>query len=176
MLLLCGTVPAYRDLGRGDKGKDVRQLNRNLRALGYDTLKALQRDKGLAATGTLELGDAVFLPKPVRISKVTGKLGESARPGAPVAQATSDTLEVQVKLEATQQREVKRGDRAQITLPGNTTVTGTVDRLGTSRPDRRDRRRRRSRDHPGLHQPRRAGRRRAGSTGPRSQWTSRPRE
>ena len=130
VVLLCGTVPAYRDLGRRDKGKDVRQLNRNLRALGYRTLKAFQRDKGLAATGTLELGDAVFLPKPVRISKVTGKLGESARPGAPVAQATSDTLEVQVKLEATQQRDVKQGDRAQITLPSNTTVMGTVDRLG----------------------------------------------
>jgi hypothetical protein len=37
---------------------------------------------------------------------------------------------VQVKLEATQQREVKQGDRAQITLPSNTTVTGTVDRIG----------------------------------------------
>ena len=36
VLLLCGTVPAYRDLNRGDKGKDVRQLNRNLHELGYD--------------------------------------------------------------------------------------------------------------------------------------------
>ena len=32
VLLLCGTVPAYRDLHMGDKGKDVRQLNRNLHA------------------------------------------------------------------------------------------------------------------------------------------------
>ena len=116
--------------GRGDKGKDVRQLNRNLRALGYNTLKALQRDKGLAATGTLALGDAVFLPKPVRIAKVTGELGGSARPGAQVAQATSDTLEVQVNLDASQQGEVKKGDRAQITLPGNKSVTGKVERLG----------------------------------------------
>ena len=30
VLLLCGTVPAYRDLHSGDEGKDVRQLNRNL--------------------------------------------------------------------------------------------------------------------------------------------------
>ena len=36
VLLLCGTVPAYRDLHSGDKGKDVRQLNRNLHELGYD--------------------------------------------------------------------------------------------------------------------------------------------
>ena len=36
VLLLCGTVPAYRDLDTGDEGKDVRQLNRNLHELGYD--------------------------------------------------------------------------------------------------------------------------------------------
>jgi hypothetical protein len=34
VLLLCGTVPAYRDLHRDDVGKDVRQLNRNLHELG----------------------------------------------------------------------------------------------------------------------------------------------
>jgi peptidoglycan hydrolase-like protein with peptidoglycan-binding domain len=144
VMLLCGTVPAYRDLNRGDRGRDVRQLNRNLRRLGYDAdpsdnrftaktkhaLEQLQRNKGSSATGKLHLGDAVVLPKPVRISKVSGRLGESARPGAQVAQATSDRLEVQVELEATQQREVKQGDRAQITLPSNATVTGTVDRLG----------------------------------------------
>ncbi len=130
VLLLCGTVPAYRALDSGDKGKDVRQLKRNLRALGYDSIKALQRAKRFAATGTLDLGDVVFLPESARISKVPGNLGGSARRGAPVAQATSDTLQVQVNLEASQQGEVKKGDRAQITLPGNTSVKGTVDRLG----------------------------------------------
>src|SRR5262245_33742788 len=35
VLLLCGTVPAYRDLHTGDVGEDVRQLNRNLSKLGY---------------------------------------------------------------------------------------------------------------------------------------------
>ena len=30
VLLLCGTVPAYRGLHVGDAGQDVRQLNRNL--------------------------------------------------------------------------------------------------------------------------------------------------
>jgi peptidoglycan hydrolase-like protein with peptidoglycan-binding domain len=144
VLLLCGTVPAYRDLDTGDKGKDVRQLNRNLHELGYDAdpddnsftwkteeaLKALQDDKGFDETGALGIGDAVFLPDSVRIAKVTGELGGSAGPGAPVAQATSDTLEVQVHLEASQQVEVKEGDRARITLPGNKSVKGKVDRLG----------------------------------------------
>src|SRR5262249_19292338 len=36
VLLLCGTVPAYRDLHRGDVGNDIRQLNQNLHKLCYD--------------------------------------------------------------------------------------------------------------------------------------------
>jgi peptidoglycan hydrolase-like protein with peptidoglycan-binding domain len=150
VLLLCGPVPAYRKLHTGDVGNDVRQLNRNLHKLGYDAdagvdivrddndftwrteaaLKKLQHDKGFDATGALALDDAVFLPASVRIAKVAGELGGSARPGAQVAQATSDTPDVQVNLEPAQQAEVKKGDRAQITLPDNSSVTGKVVRLG----------------------------------------------
>jgi hypothetical protein len=137
VLLLCGTVPAYRDLHVGDDGNDVRQLNRNLGLHGSEftwktekALKKLQYDKGFDATGALDVDDAVFLPESVRIAKVTGTLGGSARPGARVAQATSDTLEVQVRLDASQQGAVKVGDRAQIALPGNSSVKGKVERLG----------------------------------------------
>ena len=95
VLLLCGTVPAYRDLHTGDAGRDVRQLNRNLHRLGFDAdahvriepadhdftvktkqaLEVLQHDKGLRVTGALAIGDAVFLSEPVRIAEVTGVLG-----------------------------------------------------------------------------------------------------
>jgi multidrug efflux pump subunit AcrA (membrane-fusion protein) len=137
VLLLCGTMPAYRDVHQGDAGRDVRQLNRNLHLAGRAftgrtraALERLQRRKGLAATGKLELGDAVFLPRPVRIGKVAGELGGAARPGAQIAQATADALHVRVDLDASQQGEVKKGDRAQVTLPGNTSVKGKVARLG----------------------------------------------
>ncbi|MDX6278296.1 MAG: hypothetical protein QOJ72_2424 [Nocardioidaceae bacterium] len=144
VLLLCGTVPAYRDLQVGDQGKDVRQLNRNLHRLGFDAagdsdaftgqtqtaLEELQRARGTAVTGRLGPDDAVALPDAVRIGKVTGELGGAARPGAAVARATSGALEVQVDLEASQQGAVKKGDRARITLPGNTSATGRVARLG----------------------------------------------
>ena len=150
VLLLCGAVPAYRDLHSGDAGKDVRQLNRNLHELGYDAdagvdidsaantftwktekaLEVLQHDKGFDVTGELAIDDAVFLPESARIAKVTGELGGSATPGAAVLDAVSDTLEVQVDLDASQQGEVMKGDRAQITLPGNESVTGRVERLG----------------------------------------------
>src|SRR4029453_18899361 len=70
------------------------------------------------------------LPEPVRIASVSGELAGFAQPGSKVLSATSDTLEVQLALDPSQQGEVKTGDRAQITLPGNNSVTGKVDRLG----------------------------------------------
>jgi hypothetical protein len=148
VLLLCGSTPAYRSLSKGDSGPDVRQFNANLVDLGYATraqldpssdhfssetvsaLEKLQSRLGEDRTGSLKLGQAVFLPESVRIAMLTGELGEFARPGAQVAQATSDAPEVQVNLDPVQQGEVKKGDRAQVTLPGNRSVTGKVDRLG----------------------------------------------
>jgi hypothetical protein len=139
VVLLCGRVPAYRVLDTGDAGQDVRQLNRNLHVRGAGdaftartekALRGLQRRKGVHVTGALALGVAVFLPEPVRIAKVAGALGGTARPGALVLNATSDKLHVQVNLDPSQQGEVRRGDRAQITLPGNTPVSGRVERFG----------------------------------------------
>ena len=148
VLLLCGSTPAYRSLSRGDGGPDVTELNANLVHLGYATraqldpssdrfspetasaLEKLQSKLGEDQTGSLDLGQAVFLPELVRIATVTGDLGGFARPGAQILDATSDTLEVQLALDPSQQGQVKPGDRAQITLPDNTSVTGKVDRLG----------------------------------------------
>ena len=105
----------------------------------------------LDADGELHIDDAVFLPGPVRIVKVIGVLGglaastgplqtgtgtgtgtsqSAGEPAAQVLAATSDTPEVQVDLDPSQQGEVKTGDPAQITLPGNKSVMGKVDRLG----------------------------------------------
>ena len=137
VVLLCGTVPAYRALHMGEVGNDVRQLNSNLHLRGRvftaktkKALEALQRNKGVAVTGALARGDAVFLPEAVRIAKVGGVPGEPARPGARVLSVTSDRLHVQVELDPSQQGQVKRGNRAQITLPGNTTVSGRVVGFG----------------------------------------------
>jgi hypothetical protein len=144
VVLLCGTVPAYRDLRKGVAGRDVRQLNRNLHQLGYradsgdnhftgtteKAVKLLQRAKGQRVTGALAVGAAAFLPEPVRIANVTGEVGGAARPGAPVVEATSNEPHVQVNLDPSQQGEVKKGDRAQIILPGNVPVPGRVEGFG----------------------------------------------
>jgi peptidoglycan hydrolase-like protein with peptidoglycan-binding domain len=147
VVLLCGTTPAYRSLSAGDSGPDVAELNANLVKLGYATRAQLHASRDFSAatesavtklqsklgedrTGSLGVGQAVFLPRSVRIAAVSAELGGAAQPGMRVAQATTDTLEVEVNLDPAQQREVKRGDDAQITLPDNTSVNGKVDRLG----------------------------------------------
>jgi hypothetical protein len=149
VVLLCGSTPAYRSLSEGDSGPDVEELNANLVHLGYATnseldspsdyfssetayaLEQLQAKLGEDQTGSLDLGQAVFLPGPLRISNTTATLGSLAHPGAPVAQATSTSRQVQVALDASEQSSVKVGDTAQITLPDNSTTPGTVTRIGT---------------------------------------------
>jgi len=148
VLLLCGSTPAYRSLSEGANGADVTELNANLVSLGYATraqldpasgrfgpetasaLEKLQASIGENRTGSLALGRAVFLPGRIRVAAVAGELGGTAQPGAHVLYTTSGTLEVQIALDPSQQDEVMMGDPVQITLPGNRTATGTVDRIG----------------------------------------------
>ena len=96
VLLLCGTVPAYRALHVGDAGPGRPSAQpqparaRCRRAPSPRRRRRRSRRssaaRALDVTGALALGDAVFLPEAVRIAKVTGQLGGSARPGAPVAE------------------------------------------------------------------------------------------
>ncbi|MWA06032.1 hypothetical protein F8568_037915 [Actinomadura sp. LD22] len=149
MLLICGSTPAYRDLAAGDDGKDVQALNKTLVDEGYAdrsvldpgsrhfglptmaTLEKLQNDRGADVTGRLDLGQAVFLPGPLRIGKVTAKNGTNAVPGHSIMEASSNRREVTVKLDPAQQSEVHKGDPVQITLPDNRTTAGVVSRIGT---------------------------------------------
>ncbi len=149
VVLLCGATPAYRALSQGMTGPDVRELNRNLVALGYatraeldpssdyfssetaDALERLQDKLGVDETGVLALGQAVFLPEPLRISKVQVTLGSAAPPSAPVAQATSSRRQVEAALDAAEQAKVKVGDRVLITLPNNQTTPGVITSIGS---------------------------------------------
>src|SRR5258708_28840266 len=149
VVLLYGTVPAYRDfrLGMSD-GEDVKELEQNLIALGfadssnltvsghfdsYDVaaIKRLQKAIGVAQTGMISLGQVAFLPAAIRITSVTATLGSMAQPGAPMATATSTTRRVLVNLSANQQSKVKVGDKVTITLPNRKTTDGTVSAVGT---------------------------------------------
>lgn len=149
VVLLYGHVPSYRSLSEGMSGPDVRELNENLVALGYaksSDIKALgwgyyswetecalelyQRHLGVDQTGTLALGQAVFLPAAVRVTSVNAQLGGAAAAGSPVLQGTSTARQVTVALDAAEQAYVKAGDRVTITLPDNQTTPGVVSSVG----------------------------------------------
>jgi peptidoglycan hydrolase-like protein with peptidoglycan-binding domain len=149
VVLLYGHTPAYRALSEGAEGPDVRELNTELVALGYASavaldphsdyfssatayaLERLQAKLGVKETGSLSLGQAVFLPGPLRITKVLATLGASAPPGSAVAQASSTVRQVVINLNASVQSGVKVGDRVTITLPDGQTTPGVVSAVGT---------------------------------------------
>ena len=149
VVLLYGSAPAYRTLSEGDTGADVAELNADLVALGdatssqldpsSDTFSAatataveqLQAHLGVSQTGSLSLGQAVFLPTSARVTTVSATLGSPINYGAQVLQATSTTRQVQVPLDASQQSDVAVGDKVTITLPNNQTTKGVVSSVGT---------------------------------------------
>jgi hypothetical protein len=151
VVLLYGNVPAYRDLSKGMTGADVAQLNADLVKLGYATSAALgprpswdyysaetayavellQAKVGLTDTGTLSLGEAVFLPGPALITGWGGTTlpGAPAAPGTVVATASSTTPVVTIDLDAGQQSEVRAGDPVSITLPDGATTPGVISQI-----------------------------------------------
>jgi hypothetical protein len=149
VILLYGPTPAYRTLSEGTTGTDVTELNADLVALGQVTpgelsptsdrfgywteigVERLQAASGLPRSGSLNLGQAVFLPSALRVTAVAVELGATAQAGAPALQGTSTAREVTVALDAGLQSEVKRGDRVIITLPDNSTTPGVVTSVGT---------------------------------------------
>jgi hypothetical protein len=149
VVLLYGSVPAWRALDEGVTGADVSQLNHDLVALGdasrseisaagwdyfsWETaygVQQLEENLGVSSPpGSLSLGQVVFEPAALRVATVTGSLGGPA--SGPVLTATSDRHVVTIPLDASQQSEVKAGDRVTVTLPDGTTTPGVVSSVGT---------------------------------------------
>jgi hypothetical protein len=149
VVLLYGSVPAWRNLDEGVTGADVFQLNHALVALGdasrseisaagwdyfsWETVYGVQQMEehlGVSSPpGSLPLGQAVFEPAALRVATVTGSLGGPA--SGPVLTATSDRHVVTIPLDTSQQSEVKAGDRVTVTLPDGTTARGVVSSVGT---------------------------------------------
>jgi hypothetical protein len=151
VVLLYGSIPAYRTLAEGATaadvtGADVAQLNHDLVALGdvdrsdvdstWDEfnwatrvgVEKLQAHLGVDQTGELSLGDVVFLPTAARVATLQASLGAPAT--GPVLSASSTARMVSVALAPDLQSEVKKGDRVTITLPDGSTTPGRVTSVG----------------------------------------------
>jgi peptidoglycan hydrolase-like protein with peptidoglycan-binding domain len=150
VVALYGSLPLYRTLRDGAKGRDVRQLERNLDALGRTgftvdatytaatagAVRAWQANLGLPATGTVELGQVVFTPGPVRIAGHKVRIGdavggESGEGGGGVLSYTGTTRLVTVELEVADRALAVTGRTVTVTVPGLRPVKGKISRIGT---------------------------------------------
>ena len=143
--LFYGTLPAWRDFAPGmTDGDDVRQLERNLRALGYDagdvdrdwdsdTTEAVaqfQRDRDLDDDGTLARGEVVFRDGAIRIGEAKAAVGDQVGPGKPLGEIASTDRIVTVDLDASRQRLARVGDRVTVDLPSGRTLNGRISEVG----------------------------------------------
>jgi multidrug efflux pump subunit AcrA (membrane-fusion protein) len=146
--LLYGDLPAWRDFAAGmDDGEDVRQLERNLRALGHDpdhdmdvddhwdwattaAVKRFQRARGLDDDGTLSKGEVVFRPGATRIGEAKVQVGQQLAPGAQLAELSSTNRNVTVDLDARRQSIAREGDAVTVELPNGTTARGRITDVG----------------------------------------------
>ncbi len=98
VILMSGSAPAYRTLSPADvDGNDVLELNRNLKRLGFDAagitvddvwqpgtslgVEELQESLGEEATGSLTLGQVVFLPGTQLVSELDTTVGSTGAGG-----------------------------------------------------------------------------------------------
>ena len=148
VVLLTGPVPLYRELADGvDDGSDVRQLERNLRRLGYDpgtvneeftgyteaAVEALQEDHGLDETGVVSAAQFVVLPEPIRVGAAQADPGATLVPGTPTPlyDATSTRRVVTIDLDPSDESLVEVGVGATVTLPDGSTLEAEVSEVGT---------------------------------------------
>jgi membrane fusion protein, multidrug efflux system len=145
VVLLYGDIAAYRTLGPGTSGADVRELEDNLKALGYGgftvddaysattatAVRRWQKDLGLPQTGQVELGRVLFAVGPIRIDSVTAGVNESTGDDREVLRYTGTGRLVTVRLAVSKQRLARKGVAVQVRMPDGTTVAGSVQRVYT---------------------------------------------
>jgi len=140
--LFYGSRPPWRDFALGmTDGADVRALERNLVALGhgagvtvdrhfssatYWAVRHWQHAAGLPVTGTVPLGQVVFLPGPLRVAALDAKTGTPVHPGAAIEHGTSSVRTVEAQLDPALAPNAKKGDRVTVTMPDGNPLRARV--------------------------------------------------
>ncbi len=140
---LFGELPNYRDLGRGDEGADVLQLETNLVALGFDPDDTITVDEtfttnteamverwqdsiGAEPTGRVDAGAVVYIADTRRVGPVSVAVGDSVAAADAMMTLTANDREVTFSVLAAERGTVTDGDRVDIRLPDRTTLTAVV--------------------------------------------------
>ena len=144
-VLMYGDVPAYRSLSQGQSGRDVNQLEKNLKQLGYsgftvdneftggtaDAVAEWQNDVGLPDSGVVTQGQVVFEPGAIRVSQVLSPTGNQVQLGSAVLNATGTAREVAIDLNTADQSLADLGDTVVVTLPDGTETDGEITSVGS---------------------------------------------
>ncbi|WP_245714946.1 peptidoglycan-binding protein [Micromonospora inyonensis] len=145
VVLLHGSLPAYRVLRSGVSGRDVRQFEQNLTDLGYtgftvdedytsataDAVRRWQEDLGVPETGQVEPGRIVYAAGTVRVASQGAEVGDAVTPGRAVLSTTGTTRLVTCTLDVDDQRLARKGAEVTITLPDGRRTTGRVGAVET---------------------------------------------
>jgi uncharacterized membrane protein YgcG len=147
VVLLAGSLPAWRPFTPGmTDGPDVGQLEADLVALGdaaglfttpsnhfgalaVDAVERWQRATGQPVTGTVGLGQVVFLPDPVATGADLVAPGQAANPGDVPFEVTTTDRVVVVPMTPSLP-DVPLGEAVSVLLPDNAAVPGRVTAVG----------------------------------------------
>jgi peptidoglycan hydrolase-like protein with peptidoglycan-binding domain len=138
--LLYGVVPMYRDLGPGDAGADVDQLESNLAELGYiglpvddeygpataEAVRAWQSAIGAERTGTVARRDVVFVPERGQVDALRSNVGTVVEPGIAILDITGTDQVVNLEADIDDRNRLEIDTKVTVVLPGGDEVTGTV--------------------------------------------------
>jgi hypothetical protein len=90
-------------------------------------IKRWQAALGATPTGILDIGAAVVQPGRIRVSSVSGQLGDSA--DSPLISATKMSKVVTVEVQTNELEGVRASKRVSVTLPSGKTAKGKVGRI-----------------------------------------------
>jgi peptidoglycan hydrolase-like protein with peptidoglycan-binding domain len=139
-----GRKPFWRLLRSGmDKGADVRELEQNLKDLGYfsgtpdetfarstaTAVKKWQKGLGLERTGVVDPGAVVVLPSNIRVTTLNGAPGGPAQ--GKLIEVSGSTRLITVKMPVTKVAEAPLGSQVKILLPDGAHTTGKIGSVGT---------------------------------------------
>ena len=168
-ILMYGDISAWREFREGmDPGEDVKQLEENLFVLGYadgisqidrvfdtataNAIKKMQDELGLIQTGSISIGDVVFLPgtSVVKASQLVPSLGINVSSNAPLlslrttekietkigqagdASTTVESLQrVRTSIEVADKELIAIGSNVKVELPDESKVSGTIREIGS---------------------------------------------
>ncbi|MEI7618099.1 MAG: peptidoglycan-binding protein [Actinomycetota bacterium] len=132
VIALYGALPAWRSMSTSSSdGPDIKQLEYNLVALGYDSnnkvtvdnhfdsntaamVKAWQTGRGDTATGSVPLGSVVFVPTATTVLEVAAKLGGKVSDGTKIVTLAAATQQVVIDVPAADQARVAPGLKVSI--------------------------------------------------------------